>query len=122
MILQKLTDDEKSDFKDISKNIDNYISQQFNYYEYIDRLRKLDIYNWLIANNHVCHFSECDIRVCCNKYLRFLHEQLYDLKDELKNNYLNIYKKDDLKISDDDNNDNDDNDDDTDDDTDYKKN
>ena len=97
--ITKLTNDEKSDFEKIFNSIDNYINQKFNYYEYIDKLNKLDIYDWLIADNHVCHIRGFDIRGCDNKYLRFLDEQLYNLKDELRNNYLNIYKKDDLKIS-----------------------
>ena len=35
--------------------------------------------------------SESDIY----KHIAFLDDQLYYLKDELRNNYLNIYKKDD---------------------------
>ena len=106
--ITKLTIDEKSDFEKIFNSIDNYINQKYNYYEYIDKLRKLDIHDWLIAHNHVCHIRGCDIRGCdihgCNirgcdnKYLRFLDEQLYNLKDESRNNYLNIYKKYHIKI------------------------
>ena len=40
--ITKLTNDEKSDFKKIFKNIDNYINQKFNYYEYINKIKELN--------------------------------------------------------------------------------
>ena len=33
------------------------------------------------------------INIYVNKHKAFLDDQLYYLKDELRNNYLNIYKK-----------------------------
>ena len=82
----KLTNNEKSDFKNIFKNIDNYIKQKFNYYEYINKVEELKLTGYIIN-------SESD-----NNYIKFLDEHLLDLKNELRNNYSNIYKKDNLRI------------------------
>ena len=81
--ITKLTTNEKPDFKDIFKNIDNYINQKFNYYEYINKVEELKLTDYIIQR-------ESD-----NNYRKFLDEHLLDLKNEPRN----IYKKDDLKIS-----------------------
>ena len=87
--IRKVTNHEKSDFKNIFKNIDNYINQKFNYYEYINKVEELKLTEYITERE-----KESD-----NKYRNFLDEHLHDLKNELINDYLNIYKKDDLKIS-----------------------
>ena len=93
--ITKLTNDEKSDFKKIFENIDNYINQKFNYYEYINKVEELNLCEDLLASER-----EKEKRLNeDNSYRTFLDEQLHYLKDELRDDYLNIYKKDDLKIS-----------------------
>ena len=87
--ITKLTNNEKSDFKNTFKNIENYINQKFNYCEYINILEELKLTDYIAERE-----KESD-----NKYRNFLDEHLHDLKNELINNYLNIYKKHDLKIS-----------------------
>ena len=89
--ITKLTNNEKSDFEKIFKNTDNYINQKFNYYEYINKVEKLNLSDDLLVSEREKNDD--------NKYRNFLDEHLLDLKNELINNYLNIYKKDDLKMS-----------------------
>ena len=84
----KLTNNEKSDFKNIFKNIDNYINQKFNYYEYMNKVEELKLTDYITEREKENN----------DKYRNFLDDQLYYLKDKLRNNYLNIYKKDDLNI------------------------
>ena len=48
--IAKLTNDEKSDFKKIFENIDNYINQKFNYYEYINKVEELNLCEDLLAS------------------------------------------------------------------------
>ena len=90
--ITKLTNDEKSDFEKIFNSIDNYINQKFNSCEYIIKIKELNLFEDLITKGR--NESESDIY----KHIAFLDDQLYYLKDELRNNYLNTYKKDDLKI------------------------
>ena len=78
--ITKLTNNEKSDFKDIFKNIENYKNQKFNNYEYINKLEELKLTDYITQRE-----KESD-----NKYRNFLDEHLHDLKNELINNYLNI--------------------------------
>ena len=87
--ITKLTNNGKSDFKNIFKNINNYINQKFNYYEYINKVEELKLTDYITEREKESN----------NKYRKFLDEHLLDLKHELRNNYLNIYKKDGLKIS-----------------------
>ena len=77
--ITKLTNNKKLDFEDIFKNIDNYINQKFNYYEYINKLEELELSDYVIKR-------ESD-----NNYRNFSNEELLYLRNKLRNNYLNIY-------------------------------
>ena len=94
--ITKLTNNEKSDFKNIFKNIDNYINQQFNYYEYINKVEELNLSDYLLKSERARQNQRESEN---NSYEKFLSDELFYLENELRNNYLNIYKKDDLKIS-----------------------
>ena len=94
--ITKLTNDEKSDFEKIFNSIDNYINQKFNYYEYINKVVELNLSEDLLASEREKEKKRLSED---NSYRTFLDDQLYYLKDKLRNNYLNIYTKDDLEIS-----------------------
>ena len=94
--IAKLTNNEKSDFKNIFKNIDNYINQKFNYYEYTNKVEELNLSDYLLKRERGRERQRGSENT---SYERFLYDQLLYLENELRNNYLNIYKKDDLKIS-----------------------
>ena len=72
--IAKLSTNKKPDFKDIFKNIDNYINQKFNYCEYINKVEELKLTDYIIQ------------RESNNNYRKFLDEHLLDLKNELRNN------------------------------------
>ena len=67
--ITKLTNNEKSDFKNIFKNIDNYINQKFNNHEYINKVEELKLTDYITERE-----KESD-----NKYRNFLDEHLLDL-------------------------------------------
>ena len=87
--IAKLNNNKKSDFKKILNEVNNSINKKFYYYEYHDKLEKIGLYDKIIANNR-----EHD-----NNYKKSLDEELFNLMDEIIDNYLNIYKKDDLSES-----------------------
>ena len=49
--ITKLADNKKSDFKDILNDVNNYINQEFNYSEYINKLEKLGLTDYLIEKD-----------------------------------------------------------------------
>ena len=85
--ITKLIEDEKSDFENILNYVNNYINQEFEHYEFSNKLEELGIDRRLIGID-----EEDD-----TNYFKFLLRKLFELKNEIIKNYLNIYKKDDLK-------------------------
>ena len=83
--ITKLADNKKSDFKDILNDVNNYINQEFNYSEYINKLEKLGLTDYLIEKDKD------------KNYTSFLLHNLFELKNKIIKKYLNIYKKDDFK-------------------------
>ena len=91
--ITKLTNDKKSDFEKIFNSIDNYINHKFNYYQYINKVEELNLSDYLLISKRMKERQRASEN---NSYKRFLYEQLLYLENELRNNYLNVYKKDDL--------------------------
>ena len=46
--ITELNNDEKKDFEKIFNKVDNYINQQFHFYEYHNKLEELELTDWLI--------------------------------------------------------------------------
>ena len=62
--ITKLTNNEKSDFKKIFKNIDNYINQKFNHFEYIFKVEELNLSDYILKREGESN----------NKYRKFLDQ------------------------------------------------